>query len=165
MIKTFLTLAAATVLIAIPAHAKTFSVPDEDSAAATINIPDSWNPEEIDNGVAGQSSDDAVYIAVVGVSSEKGMNAEIDDTFAMLKEHKVELDQSSKKENKFKINGLDASELLFQGKDEDGPAAVSITFVPVKNKLLVITYWVSTDKEAAHQEEVGKIVNSLKPAA
>lgn len=162
---TILSLLAAAAFIANPAHAKTFKLPSDDSATASITFPDNWDPEEIDNGVAGQSKDDAVYMAVVAVGSEKGMNADIDDTFAMLKKHNVELDQSSKKENKFKINGMDANEMLFQGKDEDGPAAVSITFVTVKDKLVIMTYWVTTAKEAEHQQEVGKIVNSLKPAA
>jgi hypothetical protein len=149
----------------ISAHAKTLKVPNDESPVASIDIPDDWEPDEIDNGVAGTSDDGAVYLAVVAVGSEKGMNAEIDDTFAMLKEHKVDLDQSTKKENKFKINGLDAEEMLFQGKDEDGPAAVSITFVPIKDKLLVLTYWVSTSDEKKHQEEVGKILKSLKPSS
>ncbi len=146
-------------------QAKTLQVPNDDFAIASINIPDSWEQEEITNGVAGTSPDGAVYLAVVGVGSGKGMDAEIDDTFEMLKAHNVELDQSSKKENKFKINGLDAEELLFSGKDEDGPASVSITFVPVKDKVLVVTYWVSTEDEKKHAVEVGKIVSSLKPAA
>ncbi len=147
----------------ISTQAKTLKVPNEEFAIASINIPSDWEPEEINNGVAGTSKDEAVYLAVVAVGSEKGLNAEIDDTFAMLKDHKVILDTSSKKENKFKINGLDADELLFQGKDEDGPASVSITFVPIKDKVIVLTYWVSTNEEAKHQEEVGKIVGSLKP--
>lgn len=147
----------------VAANAKPMKVPDDDFAIASINLPNDWDPEEINNGVAGTSKDEAVYLAVVAVGSDKGMNAEIEDTFAMLKEHNVVLDDSSKKENKFKINGLDADELLFQGKDEDGPAAVSITFVPMKDKVVVLTYWVSTKEEAKHQEEVGKIVSSLKP--
>ena len=165
MIKSLLTLLIVTSFTAISAHGKTMKLPNEDFAIASIDIPNSWDPEEINNGVAGTSADKAVYISVVAVGSEKGMNAELDDTFDMLKEHKVNLDQSSKKENKFKINGMDAEEMVFQGKDEDGPASVSITFVPIKDKLLVITYWVSTEEEKKHAEEVGKIVNSLKPAA
>lgn len=149
----------------LSADAKTVKVPSDDAAVASITFPDSWKPEAIDNGVNAQSADDAVYMAVVAVSSEKGMNAEIEDTFAMLKEHEVELDQSTKKENKFKVAGIDADEILFQGKDEDGPAAISITFVPMKDKVLVITYWVSTADEAKHQKEVGEIVNSIKPAS
>ncbi|MDQ6622632.1 MAG: DUF1795 domain-containing protein [Verrucomicrobiota bacterium] len=165
MIKSLITILACAAAGLVSMEAKTLKVPNEDFAIASINIPDGWEQEEITNGVAGTSPDGAVYLAVVGVGSDKGMNAEIEDTFAMLKEHKVVLDQSSKKENKFKVNGLDAEELVFQGKDEDGPTSVSITMVPIKDKVLVLTYWVSTEDEAKHEEEVGKIVNSLKPAA
>lgn len=165
MIKSLLTVILVAAAASVCVDAKTLKVPNEDFAIASITIPDSWEPDEVTNGVSGTSPDGAVYLSVVGVGSDKGMDAEIDDTFAMLKEHNVTLDQASKKENKFKINDLDAEEMLFQGKDEDGPASVSITFVPVKNKVLVVTYWVSTDKEEKHSEEVGKILRSLKPAA
>ena len=163
--KTLLTLIAIAFLATIPVDAKTFKLPNEDFAIASIDLPDSWNPKAVDNGVWGQSSDDAVYISVVAVGSEKGMQGEIEDTFEMLKGHNVTLDESAKKENKFKIGNLDASELLYQGKDEDGPAAISICFVPIKNKLIIFTYWVTTAKEKEHLEEVGKIVNSLKTSS
>ncbi len=165
MKKYLLTLLALAALGTVSVQAKSLKVPSDEFAIASIDIPDDWEPDEISNGVAGTSDDGAVYLAVVAVGSEKGMSAEIDDTFAMLKEHNVELDQSTKKENKFKINGLDAEEMLFQGKDEDGAAAVSITFVPIKDKLVVLTYWVSTADEKKHQEEVGKILKSLKPTS
>ena len=145
------------------AHAKTLNVPDDKSPVASITFPDDWEPDAIEDGVVGTSADGAVFLAVVAVSNEKGMNAEIDGTFEMLKEHNVELDPSTKKENKFKINGLDAEEMLFQGKDADGPTAVSITFVTIKNSLVILTYWVSTKDEQEHQATVGKILNSLKP--
>ena len=163
--KTLLTLLALAFLATIPVDAKTFKLPNEDFTIASIDIPDSWKPKEFDNGVAGQSADDAVYISVAAVGSEKGMNAEIEDTFEMLKKQNVTLDESTKKENKFKIGGLDATELLFQGKDEDGPAAISICFVPIKDKMIIFTYWVTTAKEKEHLAEVGKIVNSLKPTS
>ena len=162
MIKHLITLTLIATLSTVSAHAKTMKVPSEDAAVASIAFPDSWEPEEIESGVAAQSSDEAVYMAIVAVASEKGMDKEIEDTFAMLKEHNVELDQSTKKENKFKIGGYDAEEMLFQGKDEDGATAVSITFVPIKDKVVVITYWVSTADEAKHAEEVGAIVKSIK---
>ncbi len=165
MFKTLLSALIIASVSIVSAHAKTVKVPSDDSAFASVNIPDSWEPEEITNGVSGTSPDKAVFLSVVGVDNEKGMNAEIEDTFAMLKEHNVDLDQSSKKENKFKVNGLDAEEMIFKGKDEDGPAPVSITFITVKDKLLVLTYWVTTAEEKEHQEEVGKILNSLKPAS
>lgn len=157
-------LVAATISLAA-SEAKPLKVPNDEFPIASITLPDDWDQEEINNGVAGTSADGDVYLAVVAVGNEKGMNAELDDTFEMLKEHNVELDDKSKKEQKFKINGLEANELVFQGKDEDGPATISITFVTLKDKVLVLTYWVSSDKEKEHQEEVGKIVNSLKPTA
>jgi len=163
--KTLLTLIAVALPATISADAKTFKLPNEDFAIASIDLPDSWNPKTVDNGVWGQSSDDAVYISVVAVGTEKGMQGEIEDTFEMLKGHNVTLDESTKKENKFKIGNLDATELLYQGKDEDGPAAISICFVPIKNKLIIFTYWVTTAKEKEHLEEVGKIVNSLKASS
>ena len=165
MIKSLLTVLTIALLGAVSADAKTFKLPNEDFAIASIDMPDSWKPKEAENGVFGQSADDAVYLSVVAVGSEKGMSAEIDDTFEMIKTHKVELDDSTKKENKFKIGSLDATELLYQGKDQDGPAAVSIVFVPIKDKLIIMTYWVTTAKEKEHLKEVGTIVNSLKPTS
>jgi hypothetical protein len=166
MIKSIFTLVAITSFaIAGPAFAKTMKLPSDEFPIASIIIPDDWDPEEINNGAAGESPDKAVYLAAVAVGSEKGMEAELDDTFEMLKEHNVELDQSSKKENKFKLNGVDVEELIFHGEDEDGPCSISISFVPIKDKVVVLTYWVTTAKEEKHQAEVGKILKSLKPAS
>ena len=165
MKKTLLTLLTLAIAGIISADAKTFKLPNDDFAIASIDMPEAWKPKEIDNGVAGQSADDAVYLSVVAVGSDKGMEAEIDDTFEMLKGHNVELDESTKKEQKFKIGNLDATELLYQGKDDDGPTAISIVFVPIKDKLIIMTYWVTTAKEKEHQAEVGKIVNSLKASS
>ena len=162
--KSLVAIAAISLIAATPCFAKTVKLPNDDFAIASIDFPSNWEPEEIDNGVAGESPDKAVYLAAVAVGSEKGMNAEIEDTFEFLKDHNVELDKDSKTENKFKIGDLEAEELSFQGKDEDGPTSVSIAFVTVKDKVVVLTYWVSTDKEKAHEEEVGKIVRSLKAA-
>ena len=163
--KTLLALITVAFLGATAAEAKTFKLPNDDFAIASIDMPDSWKPKDVENGVEGQSPDDAVYMSIVAVGSEKGMSGEIDDIFEMLKTHNVTLDDSSKKENKFKAGSFDATELLYQGKDEDGPAAVSICFVPIKDKLVIITYWVTTAKEKEHLQEVGKIVNSLKASS
>ena len=160
--KCILSVALVCLAGATPAFAKTMKLPNDEFAIASIDFPGNWEPEEINNGVAGESPDKAVFLAAVAVGSEKGMSAELDDTFEFLKEHNVELDQKSKSEDKFKIGDLEADELTYQGKDEDGPAAVSIAFVTIKDKLVVLTYWVSTDKEKAHQDEVGKILRSLK---
>ena len=156
-------LASAGLTLGASAFAKTMKLPNDEFAIASISFPSDWEPEEVTNGVAGQSPDSAVYLAAVAVGTEKGMEAELNDTFDMLKEHKVDLDKDSKHDNKFELNGEEVEELIFHGKDEDGPCSVSISFVPVKNKIVVLTYWVASDKEKEHQAEVGKILQSLKP--
>jgi hypothetical protein len=163
--KTLLTLIAVAFVGVIAVDAKTYKLPNDDFAIASIDMPDSWKPKVVENGIWGQSSDDAVYMSVVAVGTEKGVQGEIDDTIEMLKGHNVTLDDASKKENKFKAGSFDATEILYQGKDEDGPTAVSITFVPIKDKMIIITYWVTTAKEKEHQQEVGQIVNSLKASS
>ena len=156
--------AVAAFIFASSIDAKTIKLPNDEFAFAQITIPDSWEPSEVNNGVEANSPDKAVYISAVGVGSEKGMDSEIEDTFKMLKDHNVDLDQSSKKEQKFEINGVEANELIFKAKDEDGPCTVSITFVPIKNKVVVVTYWVTTSEEEKNSAAVGKIANSIKAA-
>src|SRR3954466_8138277 len=129
--KTLLALITVAVLTALPAQAKTFKLPNEDFAIASIDMPDNWKPKEVDTGVEGQSPDDAVYMSVVAVGSEKGMSAEIDDVFEMLKSHNVTLDDSSKKKKNFKVGRFDPRGLLYRAKDGDGPAGVSFPFAPI----------------------------------
>ena len=164
MTKHLLTLVVLTALSVISADAKTVNIPSDEDAVASITFPKDWEVEEMEGGHGGNSADEHVYLAAVAVKDETDMNSQIDDVFELLKEHNVTLDTESKKENKFKVNGMDAEELLYQGKDEDGPCGVSITFIPMKNNLIILTYWVTTAEEAKHEATVGKIVNSLKPA-
>jgi hypothetical protein len=163
--RSFLALLALSSLPLAPAFAKTLKLPNDEFAIASITFPNNWEPEEVNNGVEGQSPDSAVYLAAVAVGSEKGMDAELDDTFAFLKEHNVQLDKSTKHESKFQLNGEEVEELIYQGKDEDGPTSVSISFIPVKNKIVVLTYWVTSSEEEKHQAEVGKILQSIKPVS
>lgn len=59
MIKHLLSFLLIATISTVSASAKTMKVPEADSAIASITFPDSWETEEIDNGVSGQSSDDA----------------------------------------------------------------------------------------------------------
>jgi hypothetical protein len=163
MIKPILTTLMVVALAVFSADAKTVKIPDADGPVASITFPDDWEVEEMEGGYGADSPDNHVYISAVAVEDETDMNAQIDDVFKMLAEHKVELDESTKKEEKFKLNGLDASELQYQGKDEDGACGVSIVFIPVKNNLIIFTYWITTAQQEKHEAAVGKIVNSLKP--
>src|SRR3954465_13657580 len=83
MMKSILSILALFLLISATGFAKTLKVPSDEFAVATITMPDDWEPEEVNNGVAGESPDSAVYLAAVAVGSDKGMKAELDDTFEL----------------------------------------------------------------------------------
>ena len=153
-----LTLAAGLVT---PAVAEDFKMPEK-KPVISVTLPGSWKPEETDAGVQGQSPDGAVYLAIESSRSEKGVSEIIDSTFDMFKEHKVDVDKSTKKTNKLTIAGEDAEEMLYSGKDEDGPATISLTIFSVKDTVIVITYWASSDKVEKDNPTIGKIVKSIK---
>ena len=165
MKKSLLYTLLACTLVAASASAGTFKVPNEDFGIASVAIPDKWKPKEIDKGVEATSPDGEVYIAIDAVGSDKGMSEEIEDTFKMLKDNKVTIDKSTKKENKLNVAGVEATELQFAGKMEDEAQTVSIVFVPVKDKIVVVTYWSSAagDKDKADSDAVVGILKSLKP--
>jgi hypothetical protein len=165
MRNTFFAVVIALALFGTPAFSKTFKLPNDEFAFASVSFPEDWEPSEIDNGVEGQSPDSAVYLAAVAVGTDKGAQAELDDTFAFLEKHKVIPQKDSEHENKFDLHGIEVHELVFKAKDEDGPCTVSISFIPIKDKMIVLTYWVTTEKEKEHQAEVGKILQSIKASS
>ena len=152
----------ACTLAAASASAGTFKVPNDDFAIASVDIPDKWKPEAIDKGVEANSPDEEIYVAIEAVGSDKGIDAALDETEKMLKENKVDIDASSQSKSTFKAAGVEATELDFKGKMEGEAQTVAIVFIPLKGKLVIMTYWATAAKEKAHEIEIGKIVNSIK---
>ena len=139
----------------------TFKLP-EDRPGVSLVVPDAWKPELIDKGVQSQTPDSDVYLSAEITKTVSDWNAIMDETDAMLKEHKVQLDRKSTKESKFDLNGLKADELIYQAKDDRGPALVSITFVNLKDTVLVVTRWTSPEGAKTHQKELTAIMQSIK---
>ncbi len=162
MKKTLIYTLLACALLATSASAGTFKVPNDDFGIASVSIPDSWKPEAIDRGVQANSPDSEIYIAVEAVGSDKGIDSAIDETEKMLKENKVTIDESSQSKSTFKVAGVEATELDYKGKQDGEAQTVAIVLVPLKGKLVIMTYWATAAKEKAHEVEIGKIVNSLK---
>lgn len=147
---------------AASASAGTFKIPNDDFGVASVDIPDSWKPEAIEKGVQANSPDSEIFLSIEAVGSEKGMKATIEESFKMLTDAKVTVDASTKHEQTFKVAGVDATELVYKGKLEGEDQTVSIVFVPIKDKVLVMTYWATASKEKDHSAEIGKIANSIK---
>ena len=76
-------------------HAKEFKLPNADFAIASVDIPASWKPEAIDNGIEAQTEDASFYLAIVAAGTDKGVTEDIASTKDMLKEHKVKIDEST----------------------------------------------------------------------
>ncbi|MEY2530216.1 MAG: hypothetical protein QOI96_301, partial [Verrucomicrobiota bacterium] len=54
MIKSIVSFIAVSSLLAAPAFAKTLKLPSDEFPIASISMPNDWEPEEINNGVAGE---------------------------------------------------------------------------------------------------------------
>ena len=158
--KTFLCIALALAACVLPCQAKPFKLPAE-KPLVSIDIPDAWNPVAIQRGYQTETNDKSVYLSVELTDNEKEMTTIIDETDAMLKSHKVDLNKVNRKDTRFKLNDFPAEEFLYLGRDEDGPTLVSITLVTVGKAAVVFTYWASVDGNSKHKEELGKILNSL----
>lgn len=141
--------------------ARTIKLPNDEFAIASVNFPSAWNLRSINNGVEGTSPDGAVYISAVAIGNRHGLMTDLQETQQILDKHHVTLDKSTQRENRFTVNGLDALEFVYRGRDEDGPTAVSVCKFTLGDKMIVMTYWVSTKEEQRHASEVRGIVLSL----
>jgi len=145
-----------------PSFAKTFKIPDEGSFAS-ITIPDDWKSKEIDSGVESQSADDEVYFAVEATDA-KGMEKSIEEAVQYLHEQGVTVDEKSMKQSEGKINGMEGIDVIWNGKDKEGAAIISLTILAAnKDKVLLITYWASPEGTKKHDKELGAILKSVKP--
>lgn len=150
--------------LALPASAlaETFTMPDA-KPAASITIPDTWETEEIEDGVEATSPDKLVYIAAEFVKASNVEDA-TKEAIAYLIENGVEIDAATKKEKTFKIGDLEAFEVEWKGKDSDGPTEVSVAIVVIApKKLMFLTYWATPEGGKANAADLGAIALSVKP--
>jgi len=164
MKKAFLIASVFAAAFPLFAQAETIKFPS-DAPIASVTIPDSWGPKETETGVDATSGDSAVYFSI-DVADEKTSDKVISDAVDFLTKSGVTIDQSTQKdEGDSTINGMKMSVLRWSGKDNDGAVDVELAFLsPAPGKLLVVTYWGSTDSDAKHDKEISAIVGSLVPA-
>jgi hypothetical protein len=144
--------------------AGTIKIP-KDEPAASLTIPDSWEPEDSDDGILAESPDNVATVFFKVVASEKEMGALVDDSIDWLtKEHDVTLDASSKSEKDFEDSGRKWSRISWSGNSKEwGPAVVGFLFTDLGNgKVLTITYWISKKDSEKNLDTLGKIFSSVK---
>jgi hypothetical protein len=144
------------------ANAATFPIPDE-NPIATVSIPDSWGPKTYDGGVEATSDDGAIYVAIEAVAAEDVKSA-LEEGLKFFVKSGVEINSESGKTQDAKINGLDAFDVAFTGKDKDGPANISLTLVKTnaKAKFLMLYYWGSPAGEKANASDLKAIADSIQ---
>ncbi|MBN9525203.1 MAG: hypothetical protein J0H82_03300 [Alphaproteobacteria bacterium] len=155
-------MAVLAVLSCLPglAEAKTIKLTAA-KPVATVTIPDSWKPEEYDLGVEAQSPDDEVYVAVE-VSSVKGLENAAIEALKFYQKQGVTL-QGDPVQSEHKLNGMDVVDLAWKGRDKDGEAEVSLSFVVVsESRILLLYYWGSPKGGEKHRQALSGILNSIK---
>ena len=152
----------ALILAASAASAGAFAIPADDPIA-TVSIPNSWDPKTYDGGVEATSQDGAIYVAIESVDAEDVKSATEEGLKFFIKSG-VEIDFDAGKTKDIKINGLDAFDMSFTGKDKDGPANVSLTLVKTnaKSRFLMLYYWGSAVGEKANAADLAKISDSIQ---
>ena len=157
---------AATAILLISATASlagSFTFP-ADEPAATVEIPDDWQPTETDYGIEGNSPDAGTYISF-DIAGAEDMDPVMTDVFAFLEENGVTADPASQKESKDELNGMTFQTIDWKGTDKDGPVSIGVGIIGLsEEKIAIVTYWASTETEAQNLPEVGKILATLQPA-
>ncbi|MHA3771291.1 hypothetical protein ACXR0O_07105 [Verrucomicrobiota bacterium sgz303538] len=165
MMKSIAPSIAAILLAALTATASagTVKIPSE-NPAATVEIPASWKPEDIENGVQCESPDQVATV-FFEVTSAKGVEALIDENVDWLtKEQRVDIDPATQKSKDFEAGGLTWNRISWDGKSKEwGPSVVGLMFTKLSNgKVLTITYWITKKNKEKHDATLEKMLSSVK---
>jgi hypothetical protein len=142
------------------AEAKSFKLVGN-KPVATVTIPDSWKPDEYDWGVEAQSPDDEVYVAVE-MSSMKGLEKATEEAIRFYQKQGVTLIGEPVK-SEHKLNGMDALDWSWKGRDKDGEAEISLSVIIVsETRVLLLYYWGSPAGGTKHRQTLSTILQSIK---
>lgn len=164
MKKTLLVAISLTVaLLATNAWAGTLKIP-KDEPVVSVTIPDSWEPEEIEDGIQCESPDQ-VATMIFEVTPEKGVKELIDANVEwLMTDHKVDVDVKSQTTKDFESGGLSWKRVSWDGKSEEhGDATVGFLFTEVaEGTMLAVTYWITKKDMEKQTDQIVKIYESVK---
>jgi hypothetical protein len=132
----------------------------------TIEVPDSWDPEETDKGIAIESADKVATVFFEIAASEKGMNSLLAENIDwLIKDQGVDIKIASKKEQDFLVGGMKSSLMAYDATSKEfGPSKVGFIFTTIGKKLLVTTYWLTVKGYAKQEAALDAMLASVKPA-
>jgi hypothetical protein len=144
-------------------RAGTIEIP-EDKPAVSVDVPDSWKPEDTDKGIACESPDKVATI-FFEVTSAKEMDSLIDENVDWLtKDQGVQIDKASEQKQDFETTNLKWTRISWSATSKDwGPATVGFVFADAGNgKVLTVTYWITKKDQEKHFPAIEKIFESVK---
>lgn len=159
-------LASVLAIVLLPAlgFAESIQIP-KDEPAASLTIPDSWEPEDSDGGILAESPDNVATVFFKVVATEKEIGTLIDDSIDWLtEEHDVKIDAKSKSEKDFEDGDRKWSRISWDGVSKEwGPAVVGFLFTDLGNgKVLTVTYWISKKDSEKNLDVLANIFSSVK---
>ena len=146
------------------ASAGTIKLPAEEPVVS-LKVPDSWAPEESEDGILAESPDNVTTVYFEVVSTTKEMKTAIEENLKWLTEdHEVKVDAESKAESDFELAGRKWSRISWDGKSKEwGPAVIGFLFTEVGDgNVLTLTYWISKKDSEKSLVTLGKIFESVK---
>jgi hypothetical protein len=159
--KTLLIAVLAT-LLAAPALAATYRIPDS-NPIVTVVVPDKgWKVTKIARGIEVGDEDDEVYLSIEGIdgnnAAETGAAA-----VAYLNRQGVTIDQSTKTEKEGKLGDFPMNDIGWKGKDKDGDVIIHITILTITpQRGILFTYWASPKGDKIHDAAFTAMVRSIK---
>jgi hypothetical protein len=154
----------ASTLSPLPAAAKTISLPD-DAEVMRAYLPDSWKPSDTNSGVEAQSPDSDVYVSIeYAKNAGKGLESVMRANGEWMRKSKIVPDSPQTHDQNLTINGMSVHEIKYDAHDKDGATNVIFTLYELpQGALAIVTVWGSAKERAAHDDQIQKIMASVKP--
>lgn len=132
---------------------------------AQVTIPDSWKPEETDDGVEANSPDGEIYLSIE-VKAAGGLEKAFTEAIEWIEGKGVKIDAKSQVTAEGSINEFPVFRVIFEGKDEDGDAnVIAVTALKVnESTAMLMTAWGYPGSEAKNDAALKRILGSLTTA-
>ncbi len=146
-------------LLAAPAQARNFAVPEK-NPAITLSVPDSWEVEESAYGYSMFSPGKDVFFSVEYAKSRE-VKPLMEATKKWMRANKIKAVEPVQAETK--LNGMDASIFQFATRDENGPTTVELILVNGgPDHMVMFTLWGNDAEREKHGAAVDGIMKSVK---
>jgi hypothetical protein len=152
-----------TISLAGLAHAGVFKLPEEGTAAISIEVPDAWNPNVSDDTIDTASPDRAVFFWLT-VEKEADAAAVKAEALKALTRNGLKIDLAGVKESTSAFAGADSTEWVYPAVADHGqPQTVKVRAVAIgNNRFIQLVQWGPQAAFDKHAAALGKIFGSVK---